>query len=577
LSNDLRGGFLKERINEGFRMKKLFAIIVTLLLLPIVSAQQPTDAGVTPDSFLWGLDKALDQLALLLTFDEGKKAIKGLEIAQERLLEIKEMIEENKLEAAEKAKDSHGKTLVKIKQSIEDIEEDDSEEEIKELIEIEKELEEHDEEIEQTFGELKVKIKIEGEVTTQQIALIESILNSLKGQTGEVEIEIKNKKDKTKIKIKQETGKSEEEIEVEIEDIEKEKGIKKQEKAFDAIEDAEEELEEFLEESEEESIVVSQTLIDQFNSLLELAIIQFDEGNFAEARNLAKQVEKLLDDAEEELEGEEKEIEVEIEEGKAKIKVEIGKEKLKFELDTINLETIVEEISTRTGLSIEEINAIIEVEVKEKEEIEIEAEVERGRTKVKIEIGDEKQRFILDVTSKEDVIEKIMARTGLSEDEIIANLEFKEDEDELEKDALEEFAEVQKNLDEFLEESAAKGVEVTEQMLTDFNALVEQAQAAFDIGDFKTALELLEQSGDALDDVDDLSGDALEEFAEVQKNLDEFLEAAEEEGVEVTEQMLTDFNALVEQAQAAFDIGDFKTALELLEQSGDALDDVVDD
>ena len=64
------------------------------MILPIVSANQHTeDSGVTPDSFLWGLDKALDQLTILLTFDEGKKARKGLEIAQERLLEVKEMVE----------------------------------------------------------------------------------------------------------------------------------------------------------------------------------------------------------------------------------------------------------------------------------------------------------------------------------------------------------------------------------------------------------------------------------------------------------------------------------------------------
>ena len=233
-------------------MKKLFAIIVTLLLLPIVNAQQPTeDPGVTPDSFLWGLDKALDQLTLLLTFDKGEKAKKGIEIARERLLEVKSMVEENKLESAIKAKDEYGKTLVKVKQSVKEIEEDDSAEEIKKVIEIEKELEDHDEEVEQTFGELKVKIEVKGEVTQQQKDLINSIFNSLKWQTGEVEIEIKNKKDKTKIKIKQETGQSEEEIQVEIEDLEKEEGIEKQERAFEAIGDAEEEINELKEKIKE--------------------------------------------------------------------------------------------------------------------------------------------------------------------------------------------------------------------------------------------------------------------------------------------------------------------------------------
>ena len=185
----------------------LIGILVTVLVLPFVNAQQ-TDAGVTPDSFLWGLDKAIDQLTLLLTFDKGEKAKKGIEIARERLLEVKEMIEENKLEAAEKAKEEHGRTLVNVKEKVKEIEKDSSTEEIREIIEIEKELEEHEDNVEEVNTELKVKVKVEGTITEEQKALINSILDSLKGQTGEVEIEIKNKKDKTKIKIKQETGKS---------------------------------------------------------------------------------------------------------------------------------------------------------------------------------------------------------------------------------------------------------------------------------------------------------------------------------------------------------------------------------
>ena len=198
-------------------MKRVVVILLMILILPIVNAQQTPqsaeDAGVMPDSFLWGLDKALDQLNLLLTFDKGEKAKKGIEIARERLLEVKEMVNENKLEAAEKAKEEHGKTLVKVKQSVKEIEENNSTQEIKEVIEIEKELEEHDEGIEEVNTELKVKIKIEGTITEEQKTVINSILDSLKGQTGEVEIEIKNKKDKTKIRIKQETGKSDDEIE----------------------------------------------------------------------------------------------------------------------------------------------------------------------------------------------------------------------------------------------------------------------------------------------------------------------------------------------------------------------------
>ena len=368
-------------------MKKLFAIFTTLLLLPIVIAQQPTeDPGVTPDSFLWGLDKALDNLNLLLTFDKGEKAKKGIEIARERLLEVKTMVEENKLEAAEKAKEEHGKTLVKVKEKVKEIEKDNPTDEIKKIIEIEKELEEHEDDVEEVNTELKVKIKVKGAITEEQKTLINSILDSLKGQTGEVEIEIKNKKDKIKIKIKQETGKSEKEIDEDIEDIEEEKGLAelKREKAIEEIEDAKEELKELEEELAEhksEGHVADETpittLIDNAKIKLSKAEDAFSKNDFGEAfgqanaaQQLIENAEKILDkivekfEEEEELE-EEREIEVEIEKGKAKVKIEIDDEKLKFTLETTDKNTILQEIAARTGLSVDEVTKLAEFEEEE--------------------------------------------------------------------------------------------------------------------------------------------------------------------------------------------------------------------
>ena len=354
---------------EGYMKCIIFGVLLIVLTSP-VNAQQTTtiDPGVTPDSFLWGLDKAFDQVTLLLVAGDVDKAKKGLEIAEERLAEIREMIKENKLGEAKKAQEAHGKTLLKVKEKVKEVEDDDSLRKIEKVIEIEKELEKHDDDVEQTFGELKVKIEIKGEITQEQKDLINSILNSLKGQTGEVEIEIENKKNKIKIEIEQETDKSEGEIEIEIESIEKEKGVKKQKKALEAIEDADEELNKFLEEAGEEKITISQDVLDQFNSLLDQAKSKFDQGNYVEARRLAKQAEKLLDDEKEEEELNENGIKVEIKDGKAEVVVEIGDSKWKFELETTDLDTIINEIAVRTGLSSEEINAIMKVEIDGDEE-----------------------------------------------------------------------------------------------------------------------------------------------------------------------------------------------------------------
>jgi len=355
----------------------IFGFLLIVLISP-VNAQQATtiDPGVTPDSFLWGLDKAFDQITLLLTTGDVDKAKKGLEIAEERLAEIREMIKENKLEEVEKAQEAHGKTLLKVKEKVKEVEDDDSLRKIEKVLEIEKELEKHDDDVEQTFGELKVKIEIKGEITQEQKDLIDSILNSLKGQVGEVEIEIKNKKNKIKIEIEQETGKSDEEVEIEIGDIEEEKGIKKQEKALEAIEDAEKELNKLLEGDEEENMTISQELIDNFNSLFDQAKEQFAQNNYVEARRLAKQAEELLDD-----EKEENEIGIKIEEGKAEVDVRIGDSKWEFELETTDLDNIINEIATRTGLSSEEVNAIMNVEIEEEDEEEQEAENDQSEDK----------------------------------------------------------------------------------------------------------------------------------------------------------------------------------------------------
>lgn len=410
-------------------MKKIFSIYVFMILLlaAVVVAQKEElpDAGITPDSFLWGLDKALDRLTLLLTFDKGEKAKKGLEIARERLLEVKSMVEENKLDAAEKAQEEHGKTLMKVKQSVKEIEDDDSLEEIKEVIEIEKELEEHDEKVEQTFGELKVKIEVKGELTQQQKTLVDSILNSLKGQTGEVEIEIENKKDKIKIKIKQETGKSGEEVEKEIkEDIglsnfEKKRAEKMKLKAENKWNDV-------IEKAQKYKVDIPDKT--EFSGLLESGDALLEEGKNEEAKDVYEAAKDLAEALKKEIEetGEavgEREIEVEIKEGKAKVDIEIGEAEWEFELDIVDLDAIINEISTRTGLGVEEINAIIEVEVEEKE-IEIEAEEEEAEEEeleeeieIEAEVEVEEEEFEVEELEEEEEEKAKEEKEGKEADE----------------------------------------------------------------------------------------------------------------------------------------------------------------
>ena len=396
-------------------MRTLVIFLFTFLtLVSITLAQEVTTthtgaqigtikAGTTPDSFLYGLDVSLDNIRYLLTFDNTAKAKLGLEIARERLLEVREMILENKIEASQKAQSEHGKTLEKVKSSITVLSRDNSTQELREEIELERELEEHEEEVETVSEELKIKIEVKGGITLEQQTLIDSILNLMQNKTGEVKIKIENKKGETKIKIKVETGKSDEEIDDEIEELEERTGITdiKEKKAQEQIEEALEELNEVK--SKLLSVNVTQFNLTDVNELLfqaekKLTNAQnaFNETKFGEAfgqanaaEQLAENADKILERAlereEEEEEIEEKktekreketEIEIEVEIGKrvTKVKVNIDGNKLRYTLQTTNEDEILQDIASRTGLSLEKVKSLAEIE---KAEVDIGSGVEK--------------------------------------------------------------------------------------------------------------------------------------------------------------------------------------------------------
>ncbi|MBS3151039.1 hypothetical protein J4443_01525 [Candidatus Woesearchaeota archaeon] len=280
-------------------IERLLLLFTFFILINSAAAQEEIgeaeltdeDSGITPDSFLWGLDKSIDRLSLLLTFDDGKKARKGLKIARERLLEVKAMAEENKLEHAEKAKEEHGNILDRVKQNIENIKKDNSEDEIKEVIEIENEVEMYDDEVEQTFDELKIRIEVRGDITEEQREMINSILNSLKGQTGDVEISVKNKKDRTKTRIKEETGKDDAEIEEDIEDIEESADVKGREGLEKALELRIEHVKREIEKSES---YLEERNREELKKHLELAREILDEAANAIDKNEVEHAKELI-------------------------------------------------------------------------------------------------------------------------------------------------------------------------------------------------------------------------------------------------------------------------------------------
>ncbi|MCG2717512.1 MAG: DUF5667 domain-containing protein [Nanoarchaeota archaeon] len=388
-------------------MRKIFSMFVFILLLTTIMAvaQEETteeNAGVTPDSIWWGIDVALDKIALALTFDNEARAEKGLKIAEERLLEIKIMATEKKIKAMAKAETEHGKVVVKIKEDIEKLEEDDLTEEIKTVIKLEKKIGKHEANLEEIRQ--KIDIKIKGELTEEQQAMIDSVLSNLEGQTGELKIKVINKKDKTEIKIKVKTGKSETEIEKEVEDIEDAIGLTRDrtvwaQKAIDHAEEkiarAEEKINEKI--SEGENVTVALDFLEQAKEMLAQAKEKLNATEYREARKLAKDAGKLamhakrgksFDEIEEKLEikgtlTEEQqalvdEIFAKVKEGNVKVEIKI---KVKWEEESNT--TIVERKEIEGEVS-DEVQGLINTLVEslqgtvneENEEVEVEVEFE---------------------------------------------------------------------------------------------------------------------------------------------------------------------------------------------------------
>ena len=326
------------------------SIILILLILPLITAQdistteEDIEAGVTPDNtFAWGIDRALENINLALTFDISKKAEKRLLQARERLLEVKEMIEQNKIEDAEKAEQEHQKTIEKVRIEISSLDENDDND-LKNILEIEDELDEQEDEIEEI--RTSVRIKIRGQLTDEQKAKLQEFLDSLDENVDRIRVEIRDKESRTLIRIEQKTGRQREEI---IDDI----GRLRTDKRLKAEVFSESSLVKV-----EHRFTTRTTEIDEIiNEIIERFAVSEEEAN----RFLKIENEQPDDDDEDRL----------------RIKVEIREEdnvpitRVRIELrfiDGADKESIISEIVERTQLTKEQIEEVIEIKDKDKDD-----------------------------------------------------------------------------------------------------------------------------------------------------------------------------------------------------------------
>jgi len=262
----------------------VFAIFVLLVFQPLVLAH-PNDEpqGVQPDSVLWGLDRAIEQISLLLTFNSEKKVAKGLEIAHERLIEVKVMIEENKTKRAELAIKEHKRALDFIKDRVAGVE-NGVNEEVELLSDIEDEISEQELEVEE--------LRFRGaELTDEQKAAIKNLVDMFGVGKEDIETKIKFKHDQLKVRIKSERGGNitEEKLEEKISEKRFEKWIERLERHFEKAEDRIEDLEE-----DGENVSEERAQLTLASNLLEEAKVLFEDGGYKRLEPLLNRVQSLI-------------------------------------------------------------------------------------------------------------------------------------------------------------------------------------------------------------------------------------------------------------------------------------------
>lgn len=166
------------------------------------------EAGITPDSPLYGLERAMERISLALTLGKSAKAKKGLAHARERLMEVQMMIAAKKIGAAVEAQEAHDEIMEDVEENIEELGDGDAIEELEDEVEIEGELEEHQELVQATNN---LRLRVKG-LTQEQQTQLNAMLGSLGNSTAKVDIQVKAKKTKTKIKIKAKEGLTDEEV-----------------------------------------------------------------------------------------------------------------------------------------------------------------------------------------------------------------------------------------------------------------------------------------------------------------------------------------------------------------------------
>lgn len=285
-----------------------------------------TDAGITPESPFYFLDKFGEAMRSFFTFNPEGKAHLQITFAAERVAEIKIILETKGVEAKglEVAQSRLQAHLANATTIVTDLKADGQN--VSQLAkELDDDFEDPKSALEQAFKEQERALEAQEEELKRKIlearraddtAQVESLVQQLEQVKAQKEL----------LELKEEEA--EEALEREEERLEEEMELK--EEAEEAVREAEKEKQEVLDEASEEDLTVPAEVFGNFDDLLAQAKSALAAGNYQEAQRLTEQAEKSLDAVEEAIkaleDAKEKEGELEEEQDEKEREVEEAEE-----------------------------------------------------------------------------------------------------------------------------------------------------------------------------------------------------------------------------------------------------------
>lgn len=217
-------------------MKKIIAtvsltlLVTAMFMMGLVSAENETiepginnelgNSGLKPGSVFYGLDIAAERVRMAFTFDKQKKAEYGLEIAEERLAEAKELSEKGNREKSDVAVKNHGKAMDEVQKNIQKMNSNGDNESSRNILNatysLEERLQIHRQKVARVHSGILDRLRNESNMSEEQIQHLEEVFGRIENHSLEVGQKISQKRENSRMRYKAFSEKSDEEIDGEF-------------------------------------------------------------------------------------------------------------------------------------------------------------------------------------------------------------------------------------------------------------------------------------------------------------------------------------------------------------------------